>query len=211
MKKLLIIFICLLSNQFSIAQLNGYGLKGGVTLGNQYWNYQTLDEANFQNFKLGYNGLIFLSFLNHNSISIETELQFNQKGASGTDLVFNQDFESRINLVSLNAFLKIRKESFSNSFYLLMGPKVEYLIGNSYPGINQNFNIEPVVAAGPGFEYFLNLEWAVSLEMLFNYAPLNFYKSDIYNISNRSIEFRVGIKKLLDPLKNFDRCPPVHL
>jgi hypothetical protein len=215
-KALLFLVIILSFPSFSKAQifskhLNGYGAKGGITLGNQFWRYPGIDEFEVKKFVLGFNGLLFMSFLNNNTTTIETELQFNQKGATGTDLLTGADFTSKINAASLNVFLKLRKENFNNSFYILMGPKIEYLINNTYPGINRNFNIEPVIAAGPGYEYFIGSKWAVSLEMLLNYSLTRFYVTPDYKISNRALEFRIGIKKLLDPLKSFDKCPPVYL
>jgi len=197
--------------QFLSKHLNGYGVKGGITLGNQFWRYPSIDEFEVKKFVLGFNGLVFMSFLNNNRTTIETELQFNQKGARGTDLLTGADFTSKINAASLNVFLKLRKESFNNSFYILMGPKIEYLLSNTYPGINRNYNLEPVIAAGPGYEHFIGSKWAVSLEMLLNYSLTRFYVTPDYKISNRALEFRIGIKKLLDPLKSFDKCPPVYL
>lgn len=205
MLKNIIVILLIFHCNFSKAQIiSGFGASGGISYAREKWSFTNPTSNEKKNFLLGFNGNVFLEFFQHDYIRYVTELQFNQKGT--IEKIPSGDVKDRLNYLSFNNYLKIRHELFSFIPYLLIGPRIEYLV-SSNPQVDFN-KLHVSLAAGAGMEFisFSNLKFFI--EAFYNPDVSKAYKKDNLAINNTSLELRIGLKYAFK--KGRVTCPPVY-
>jgi hypothetical protein len=187
---LLITFAVIVSVSAKAQFIKGFGIVGGLTYANQKWFFDSADGTKInQKYKLGWNGAIFMEYLDRDYVRIVTEIEYNRKGAIEKYPIPDQ--RDRANYVSLNNFLKFRQELYDVTPYFYVGPKVEYFL-NSQPLMKQ---LHASAAAGVGIEFLYKDPWIPFVE--FQWNPDVMKAADIpewYRIKNNAFLLRVGLK-----------------
>ena len=174
---------------------NSWGIMGGGTLAKQKWEFSEPDVTQKKKNIIGFNVEVFAEFFTHENFTWRTEIEYNKKGCLDKD---SGNFKNKLSYLSWNNFIKIRTELFGGTPYLLLGPKLEYLLsqGTSSPPITGNFNkfqLSPDAGLGWEFVVFTNVKPFLEL----HYNPdigLNAYKKDNLAIKNRAWELRIGLR-----------------
>jgi len=205
-------FACCLLPTAYCQFFKGIGITGGVTLAKEKWFLNYPDgSSSIQKKKniFGFNGSLRAEFIDNDNFRWVTEIQFNQKGCK--DKTDSSTFRNRINYLCWNNFLKLQYETFDGFPYILLGPRVEYLLSQRTPspaiagGFNKfNFSL----SAGAGFEKVVYSYFKPFIEIHFNRdTPFYYaYKSSFLDIRNRTWEFRIGV--IYRP-GGHDSCPGV--
>jgi hypothetical protein len=196
MKKTVLIASLFFNVYLCNAQLiNGFGLTGGVSYSNEKFVFANPSAILKKNYLLGYNGSAFMEFFNGDYVRWVTELQYNQKGSVDKQPTGND--VNKLQYGCFNNYLKIRKEFYAVIPYIMLGPRVEYMISQntSSPTITDNFtqlHISPAVGAGIELVSYGNLKFL--MEVFYNPDLLYAYQTAPLNIYNKNFEFRVGFK-----------------
>jgi len=197
--------------------LSAIGIAGGITYGKDQWNPEGpyAQERDL----LGFNGAVLVEFFHHPVYRWRVEAEYNQLGS--TELLYvpaGQKTIDRTNYISLNNYLKIvfRKEGFVP--YLLIGPRIEYLINEHagvYPDVIGSFYRFHVSGAiGVGAEMTWNNPIRPFIEAFYHHDLMDSYYLNgnaIYtptDISYRGYELRIGLKYFFVGLRK-DECPKV--
>lgn len=180
--------------QINAQFFNAIGITAGATYANQYWNDDIKKSTESKNFVLGYNGSVMAEFFSGDWVRWVSEIQFNQKGSIDRDSI---DYTTKLNYLSFNNFLKIRYEMVSVIPYVLIGPRIEYLLSGSSESKRVTGTFNPL---------HVNLAGGLGLELV-SYGPFKFFTEAFYtldltkaydngglNMYNQSIELRVGVK-----------------
>jgi len=198
--------------------LSAIGIAGGITYGKQVWNPEGPYAQ--ERWLLGFNGAVLAEFFHHPIYRWRTELGYNQLGT--TELLYQpagKKVVNRTNYISFNNYLKVvfKQEGFVP--YLLVGPRVEYLL-NEHAAIYQNllssfYKLHVTGSAGMGAEMIWKNPLRPFVELFYNHDIMVTYH---YNgdkiffptdMIYRGYELRIGLKYFFDGLKK-DVCPKVY-
>ena len=177
----------------------GIGITAGVDLAKEKWFLHYPDGSSATQLKknlFGFNGSVRAEFIDNENIRWVTEMQYDQKGCK--DKADSATFRNRLNYLCWNNFLKLQYETFDGFPYLLMGPRVEYLLtqGTKSPAITgafQKFNFSWSI--GAGFEKIVYGNFKPFIEVHYNPdTPFYYaYKTSPLDIRNRVWELRIGL------------------
>ena len=202
-----VIMIC----SFSYAQLvNGYGIKIGGTIANQNWEKKNAFADFNPDHRLGINAGVYTEFLNLPLFGIISELNYTQKGmklelplttfddpdgSSGkTKSIFN-----RIDYLSFAIEGKFKFNMSLLRPYIFVGPRVDiYLNKKVEKSLDVIYNdLENQIyglSLGIGSELNNKLPVNLLVELQYNYDFTLAYESGLYEIKNKSLDFKIGIK-----------------
>lgn len=199
---LTVLFVTLFSAQHLHAQFfQGWGIMGGLTLGNQKWSSSTLELATPKTKRLlRFNGELFAEFIDNDHFRWVTEAQFNMKGTK-TD-GFGQTVKYTNNIIAWNNYLKIRQETYRFIPYILVGPRLEYTL--SSPQNFTKFHITGSAGVGTEVVSFGRVKFLTEL----HYVPdfTRSFASEPFDIKQKVWELRVGLKFTMGG----ESCPPVY-
>lgn len=181
------LFLCSLTD--AKAQFfQGVGLTLGGNMSNQRWQIDTIDYNKNQKFKFGFNGSLFVEYINHEYIRMITEVQYFQEGSKSklTGDKIKTDY------ACFNNFLKLRQELYDVTPYFLMGPKFKYIVGQSgFAGFRpMHFSMY----AGIGMEFLYKRPWIFFVEAGYDHDINRALKQEFVAITNKTISLRVGLK-----------------
>lgn len=195
-----ILFLTLIST--AQAQLvSGIGIMGGVTYSRQKWKIHEPPQSFNQKRILRYNGEVFIEWFSHETFRIQTELQYNMKGAK--DGATGQKY--KLDYFAFNNFLKIRHETYSLIPYILVGPRIEYTFRSNQLG-SKTFHFG--WSAGAGFETISFGPVCFLTELHYNPDIDKAGKTTFHEYYNRAFELRVGLKYKFRDSSN--DCPPSY-
>jgi hypothetical protein len=190
----------------------GIGITAGVTKAKQKWFLQMPDSSTEilkKKNRIGFNGSVRAEFINSDYVRWVTEFQFNQKGCK--DKADSATYKNRLNYICWNNFLKLQFETFEGFPYLLMGPRVEYLLNKkitspALAGDFKKFNFSWSV--GAGFEKIVYSYFKPFIEIHYNPdTPFYYaYETDPLDVRNRAWELRIGL--IFRPAGH-NNCPSV--
>ncbi len=224
-RKLLILFFIL--NTASIAMraqiLDAVGIAGGITYGTQEWYPSEFNTQ--EKFLLGFNGAGLVEFFHSPVFRWRVEIEYNQMGSK--ELIY-QYYTNRTTYLTLNNYLKMQfpNDQWFITPYLLIGPRIEYLLINSpqiYPQVLGAFpKIYFTAAAGVGFEFKNNTVIRPFTEFFFNHDVLPSYHGTYYNthtaipydepqnIFYQGYEWRIGARYIFVYKLKSKYCPKVE-
>ena len=203
-KQPLFLFFILYSFSSNAQFVSGIGATGGITYAREKWSYTNPLRIEKKNFLLGFNGSLFVEFFQHDYLRWVSELQYNQKGT--IEQLNSGDVKDRLQYLSFNNFLKARYELLDVIPYVLIGPRVEYLLSAS-PQTDFN-KIHVGVSVGAGAELVAYSNFKFFAEMHYNSDILNAYNKNSLSIKNTAFELRIGLKYAIK--KRRESCPPVY-
>jgi hypothetical protein len=196
MRLTLLLFLLLFISTISYAQLiNGYALTAGVSYGNQKFMFSNPSAIEHKNYLLGYNGSFFIEFSNADFVRWVTEVQYNEKGSIDKQLAGN--YKNKLQYGCFNNYLKIRRELISCIPYILLGPRIDFMVnqGTSSPAITDRFqDVHVSFAAGLGVEFISYGDLKFFIESFYNPDITDAYKLTSLKIQNKNFELRIGLK-----------------
>lgn len=232
MKKTVLYLILLFSFSFTArAQfLDAVGAAAGVTYGKHLWSPEAFSTQ--ERYLLGFNGAGLVEFLTGKTFRWRVELEYNQMGSK--ELIFSM-YKNRTTYITLNNYLKIQTRLWKIMPYILIGPRVEYLLQNSPQVYGNVIGAFPKFwftgAVGIGFEWINRglfrpfIEGFYNRDILPSYskdAILPYYYSDpktntsvftYYTtkttINYQGFEARIGFRYLFDKDPKKAKCPKV--
>ena len=84
--------------------VEGIGIMGGISYGNQKFVTNSPVVIDKKNYQLGFNGSFFVEFFRNEYARWVSELQYNQKGS--VDKQPNQDYTNKLQYACWNNYLK---------------------------------------------------------------------------------------------------------
>ncbi|MBN2367235.1 MAG: PorT family protein [Calditrichaeota bacterium] len=190
--------------------LKGYGLKIGLTIANQDFDYTNHLLRLDSKYRAGINAGFFMNLLEMNFIELAPEINYTQKGMKHeVPFTTPQDpggeaGESRTNYVRLD-YLNFR---ISGKFkyplpavtpFFLLGPRVEYKINDKmdagYRIIYDKYDdILYGLSAGFGIAISSLVSTPLIAEFIYNYDFNTPYQTDNLAVRNIDFEMRLGIQ-----------------
>jgi hypothetical protein len=190
----------------------GIGITAGVTKAKQKW-FVLMPDSSTEILKkknrIGFNGSLRAEFINSEYVRWITEFQFNQKGCK--DKTDSTTYKNSLNYICWNNFLKLQFETFEGFPYLLMGPRVEYLLNKKItsPTLSGDFKkLNFSWSVGVGFEKIVYSYFKPFIEIHYNPdTPFYYtYETTPLDVRNRAWELRIGL--IFRP-GGHDSCPSV--
>jgi len=165
-------------------------------------------------------GVVFEMF-NFSGFRLQSELEYINKGALERNELVNiytnerRKGTNKYKYVAFNNFAKFRLESFNFTSSLLIGARLEYMLGSStpaYSSVSGSFKklwVSPDV--GIGFEPYSYGKFKIFTELHYNPDVRRQYNKDNVVASNRTWELRVGIMWRKKKLNDLDcNAPRYH-
>ena len=206
MKKLYIIIFLLIINVIQAQTINSYGLKVGVVGAKQEWNYTNFSTMLFDETKLGMILGGYIEWFDIKTLSIITELNYIQKGATQKTVSmdasgnFLGEVKSSLNLdyLSIPILLKLRTELSKTTFFGIFGTSIDLLVNKSqeYLGssiLNEINTKEFSFTYGIGFMRNFN-KYDIGLEFRNSRALDSAYSTDLLKIDNSTIDISLILK-----------------
>lgn len=146
------------------------GIKGGVAISNQIWEYSMPSVTNRYDFKAGLNSMLNAEFSLGKHISLSTDLGFIQKGMrlriEQTDIQFPEGTGEFLNVYTTRNYISFTPHLKANykvqllSIYALLGPRIDYFIGQKseapFMFVPDQRNAILGISCGIGAEYKVN-------------------------------------------------------
>lgn len=196
MKKLILLFVFVAVVSESNAQfLNSLGVTVGATAANQKFKFHDPLAISRKKYVFGFNASVFLECLSHDNLRWVTEIQYNQKGS--IDKQPEGNYANKLQYLSWNNYLKVRYEMYSIIPYVMVGPRLDYMLtqGTTSPTINSSFAPLHVSAAvGGGLELVSYTNFKFLVEAFYNPDISPAYFTLPMHVNNKAIELRVGLK-----------------
>jgi hypothetical protein len=209
MKKfILYCFISLTAFSAKAQFIDAIGLAGGITYGIHDWFPSEFNTQ--ERYLLGLNGAGFAEFFHYEMIRWRVELEYNQMGSK--ELVYSY-YTNRTTYLTLNNYLKIQFRMLHIIPYILVGPRVEYLLINSPQKYGDVIGAFPkfffTVAIGGGVELNTKSLFRPFIEGFYNRDLLPSYHSAMYTIYYHGFEARIGFRYVFDNSGKKAACPKV--
>jgi hypothetical protein len=205
MKRILSSLILLVVLQAPAQTLNSIGITAGITAANQKFFYYDHPEISNKNYVFGFNAAVFGEFFTRDYVRWVTEIQYNQKGS--LDKQPEGNYGNQLQYLCWNNYLKIRTELNRIIPYILIGPRLEYTMGQSTasPAVTGPFLPLHISAAfGVGTEFVSFYNFKLFLEGFYVPDVMPAYISPELHILNKDFELRVGLK--YEFAKRRERC-----
>jgi hypothetical protein len=223
MKKSKLFFVVLLFSSFSAGAqfLYALGVAAGISYGKEGWKEEQWSTG--EKYLLGFNGAVLAEFFRSDNFQWRSEIMYNQLGTG--EAVASNNFVNRTNYISFNNYLKIKYPLFSITPYILIGPRVAYLLSRSasvFPDAIGGMDLFHVTGAvGIGVSKITYGHWTPFIELFYNRdimpsfigsvasndpSPSLFKTSISEVINNHDFELRIGVKYVFDEKSE---CPPV--
>ena len=200
-KKVLIFCFLMVHFVSSKAQfIKGFGVTAGATFSRQKWIGTNPDFKDKLNYKPGGNTSIFMEYIDHKYYRMITELQFNMKGARDNRTLLS-GYRYAADYLSVNNFFKLRQELYDVTPYVLLGPRVEFLLSSN---ITQMRVAHVTASGGIGMEFLYTRTWILFAEVHYNPDAMSALRITDFKIRQNAWEIRVGVKY---ELKKKADCP----
>ncbi len=205
---LAVVLIVLLGQACSQAQLNRtYGIKIGAVAANESWT----DIGGFNwktDTRWGFTAAVYAEAPLWKFLSAQGEIQYTQKGMNFSIPVTTASqpdgsgqyytISPRIDYISIPILAKLRIPFAVVTPYVLIGPRFDFLLSRYPDGLDQvvnNFDkMDYGLTLGAGLELNSLFPFGLLAEFRYNPNAYDSYRSGSQSVSNRSMDFLVGIR-----------------
>lgn len=203
-----VFLFCLLHVKAQFFQ--GLGIFGGLTLSKQNYKFTAIEPnqsySSLNRFR--YSGGLIAEFVDHDLFRWQVNVTYVQKGMKDYTQTGNAAYNN-YDHISLENYLKVRKEFYKLTPYILVGARAEYNILKSTSVFKPySDGIRPIqvslgLAAGLELVTFGRLK--PFIEGHYNPYLMPIYNQDKVSITGRTFELRIGV--IYRPKrKAFDDC-----
>lgn len=219
MKKVIIVLFILTSFSAGAQFLYSLGIGVGLNYGKEGWSEERY-SAQEQSI-LKYHGAVLAEFFSDPVFKWRSEIMYNALGTK--ELYLEDKFVNSTNFISWNNYLEYRHEFLKWIPYLLIGPRVAYLMsrgGEFADVIGGEYTIHVSGAVGIGIQPVWYSHFKIFAEFFYNHdimpsfignissltpPPVNSYQlSEV--VMKHDFELRIGIKYVFD---GKSKCPYV--
>ena len=197
MKKIILILLVVFLGIETKAQfVNSVGITAGASFGNQKFLFREPASIKRKKYIIGGNGSVFAEFFSHDRVRWVSEFQFNQKG-SRDPINDTTTLRNQLDYICWNNYLKIRHEMYSIVPYVMVGPRLEYMLTQKTqsPEITGSFlPLHVSLAVGGGVELVTYGNFKPFIEAFYNPDIMPAYISTPMHIPNKIFEVRIGLK-----------------
>src|SRR5687768_16875618 len=133
---LLILSILSITIHVNGQALKSIGVKCGMSVANQTWNYEPFDITLKRDYRNGFCGSVMMEFFESNYLSLVTDIGYCAKGNSDKVLNTTTDmpegngtykkYDTKFNYIAISPMLKARFESIYFVPYVLLGLRMDY-------------------------------------------------------------------------------------
>jgi hypothetical protein len=124
-KSFLLLFLFAYATVVFSQSFKSIGIKSGLTLSKQIWNYVTIDNKIIKDNKQGFCLYLSSEFIDNKYFSLLVDAGFAQKGTSEPSPL---TFSSTFNYVTVSPLIKMRWERMSLIPYAIAGPRFDILM-----------------------------------------------------------------------------------
>ncbi len=221
MKKIKIIVVLFSFCSFSAGAqfLYSLGVGVGINYGKENWNEERYAAQEHNVMK--YHAAVLAEFFSDPVYKWRSELMYNQLGT--TEYYYTNKYVNSTNFISFNNYLMYRHEFFRWIPYLLIGPRVEYMMsrgGEFSDVIPREYLIHVSGAVGVGIQPVWYSHFKVFLELFYNHDIMPSFIGSISSLNPNFIpspqisetimkhdyELRIGIKYVFNAKS---KCPAV--
>ena len=203
MKKLLVILsVALAVTPQVLSRSLSYGIKGGLALSHQSFEYAELSDPDFDNY-LGFEVGLFAELPLIPKTAVAAGLSYTQRGLKVKSLAtayagrpVTVESRSHLDYLSLWAILKVHLAIGSGRTYLLAGPRLDRKIGTvgEFSELYDDFSSSVFGGTvGLGQEYSLRV-LTLLVEVTYSMDFSDAYTSESLTVKNRSFGFLVGVR-----------------
>jgi len=206
----LLLAALLIFTLFTVSQagMPGLGVKLGLSLANQEFDYTNIDGLDFK-YRTGLAAGVSAEFFNDRTVSLVAEVDYIQKGfkeehvitvGDGPQPVGTISNDNRFDYLSIPLYAKITWRKPVVAPYILLGFRFDYLLSyktdtNWYDDIYSDFKDYDLGGSfGVGGEYKISSKYKVLLEGRYSPAASYAYKTDLLKINNRAFEILAGVQ-----------------
>lgn len=190
-KILILAFILIMFTINSYSQfVSGFGIKGGITLSNQLYEYKKYTFEPETKYLLGFNASMFAELLKNKYINLVLESGYEQRGYTYVSKPFDEfgnplpdmNIYGRTSYFTTGLLMKIKIQENNITPYILIGPKFDFLLDYSVKPEDENVSLvgfnEPLkqfkkenysLNFGAGIEFNRLFPFKTFIE--FNYSP----------------------------------------
>lgn len=223
MRKSRLVFVLFLLTGFSAGAQFFYaiGAAAGVSYGKEGWNHEQWSTQ--EGYLFGLNGAVIAEFFSDPNFQWRSELMYNQLGTK--ELVSSNSYVNRTNFISFNNYLKVNYPLFDFVPYVLIGPRVDYLLARGaavFPdAIAGMYSFHVSAAAGIGAEKVCFSRWKPFIEFFYHRDIMPSFIGHVESIdpyspqkgtalseiiNGHDFELRIGVKYVFD---RRPQCPHV--
>jgi len=202
-----LVIITFLSPQVNAQLLRTYGIKVAYTSADQKLEYYYLGGNLTTLRRDGFNVAIYAEWLNTPIFSIVTQCEYTQRGF-GNEIIETSEFGpmeigsyklfNRVDYLSIPIFGKITIPMEIIKPYVLIGPRLDYLLGykSGVGGYNVLFDNFSKTIIGASFGVGVDLKGLSTLPILlegrYNIDLKDSYNTDLLKVRNNSIDVWLG-------------------
>lgn len=211
--KIIMAAVCscsLCANPSSAQFIRAYGIMAGAVQSRQQWDYtpQSLTTGLDSKPLWGVAVSGFVECLDAPYVSVLTGMDYTQKGREftvmATEVDLNspfgyrdiglRDYEERLHYIGVHVLAKLRLESPKATPYLAIGPRYDYLVIHPTAHVYERFKkSELSLMMVAGVELSVHNAFGLVAEFRYHSALTDAYQTDMLTISNRYMEFLVGV------------------
>lgn len=199
---ILLSFFCVLTTCGYSQYIKSVGLKDGVILASQKWNYLSMNWTLDNQYRYGIDCGLSIEWIKESPVTLLTELHYLQKGMKDKVMVTtaqNPDGTGEyktllpeVNYLSIPILAKYSMNYSSLSVYGLAGTRIDYLLSTKGDGfdvvINKFKKIDFGGSFGIGVEKNSSLNNAFGFELRYSPNFTESYSTSLLNVSNHSFE-----------------------
>jgi hypothetical protein len=185
------------------AQLTGYGIKVARTYPNYDWRtqYPTQISPPLTNLP-GYNLAVYAEWYDLDYLSIMTQLEYSQRGNQSSDPWDPSSYppmHNRVSYLSLPIFAKVTPINTLVRPYLLIGPRIDYLVGKEIEDIGLGVVYNHLKTWVLGYSIGVGLESHnlfgvnISLEARYNRDITNSAHGGGIEVFNKAFDLWLGV------------------
>lgn len=165
----------------------GVGATIGGTASWQKWKDQESGANGRGKMIFGVNAALFAEMIDHEYYRWQSEFMWVMKGSK------RNMGAPKVNLQYLGwgNYLKLRQELYDVTPYLLVGPKVEYLLSSNFSGFK---SIHPTLFSAIGMEFLYKRPFIWLVELGYDWDVLPAMQTDKFKVKNHALLLRAGIK-----------------
>ena len=208
MKQTLFLLSFLFSTVIANGQLvNSIGVKGGISIANQEWDYKSIDSRIEKNNRTGIYSALSLEFFKSKNLSLITDIGFIEKGHKEDIEMTSADspesgpiktFDTKFSYFEFVPMLKIRKEIGKLIPYALLGARLDYQLSHKseidYSALEKDFNKKIYgLTTGAGIEYKIK-KIGINSEFQYQHDFNKVLENERLEVKNRSLIVSLGIK-----------------
>lgn len=201
----LLLFTCSFADKSSSQENITYGITFAITSAHQYFEYRTFSNLDMKR-RTGLNAGVFIENVINSYYSIRAQMEYSQRGM-GIELIRTSinspegtgtfiDYH-RVDYVSLPVLFKFSYSENAVQPFIIIGPRIDYLIGYSSVGFQPIYDkFKKIVigsSIGLGIESISFLPIDLTMSLRYNFDHTDAYNTELLKVRNNAYDLWLGV------------------